>query len=98
MDETLPGSKGLISTWLLLMVLTLLSMGSAQLGNDAQGTSLPLWGIAVVLASAGFKVRQILMVYLNLRVSSPGWKSGFMCLLVATVLLVFAAYIAAPLH
>jgi len=31
-------------------------------------------------------------------VSSPGWKSGFMCLLVATVLLVFAAYIAAPLH
>ncbi len=98
MDETLPGNKRLICTWLLLMGLTMLSMGSAQLGGDTQWSSLPLWGIAVVLVSTAYKVRQILMVYLNLRVSSGGWKGGFMCLLAATLLLVFAAYIAAPLN
>ena len=97
MHETLPGNKRLIYTWLTLMGLTRLSMGSAQLGVATHWSSLPLWGIAVVLASAGFKVRQILMVYLNLRVSSAGWKGGFMCVLVATLVLVFAAYVAAPL-
>ena len=35
------------------------------------------------------------MVYLNLRVSSAGWKSSFMVLLVATLLLVFSGYFAA---
>lgn len=99
MEETLPGNRRLIITWLLLMALTGLSMWSAQLGDNAvQWTPLPLWGIAIVLASAGFKVQQILMVYLNLRVSSTAWKGGFMCLLIGTVLLVFFGYVAAPLN
>jgi hypothetical protein len=68
-------------------------MWSAQLGNESR--VLSLWGIAVVLFCAGFKVQQILMVYLNLRVSSPGWRVGFMCLLAATILLVWLGYWAA---
>jgi hypothetical protein len=97
MEKTLPGNKRLLITWLMLMTLTLVSMWSAQLGGDAQTLSLPLWGIALVLASAGFKVQQILMVYLNLRASSSGWQAGFICLLVATVGWVFLGYLFAPL-
>ena len=98
MEKTLPSNKRLLITWLTLMTLTLLSMWSAQLGGDTHLDSLPLWSIAVVLASAGFKVQQILMVYLNLRVSSTGWRAGFICLLVATLVLIFLAYLAAPLN
>ncbi|MEZ5490999.1 MAG: cytochrome C oxidase subunit IV family protein [Gammaproteobacteria bacterium] len=80
-------------TWLLLVTLTVLSMSTAQLGDSSQWQNLPLWGAILILASAGFKVRQILMVYLNLRVSSAGWKSGFMILLIATLVLVFLGYL-----
>jgi hypothetical protein len=98
MEKTLPSNKRLLITWLTLMALTLLSMWSAQLGGEAHLDSLPLWGVAVVLASAGFKAQQILMVYLNLRVSSTGWRAGFICLLMATLVLIFLAYLAAPLN
>lgn len=97
MNEILPGTKGLVKTWIILMALTLLSMWSAQLDSHAGWLPLPIWGVALVLIIAGFKVQQILMVYLNLRVSSRGWKSGFTCLLTATVLLVFLAYLSTDL-
>ncbi len=97
MEEKLPGTKRLLVTWSILMVLTIISMWSAQLAGDSRAVSLPLWGIAIVIVSAGFKVQQILMVYLNLRVSSGGWKGSFICLLVATLVLVFFGYFAAPL-
>ena len=93
MKETLPGTRRLVKTWLLLMALTVLSMWSAQMNSDSGWLPLPIWSIALVLISASFKVQQILMVYLNLRVSSAGWKSGFICLLTTTVLLVFFAYL-----
>lgn len=95
MNETLPGTRRLVKTWLLLMALTVLSMWSAQMNSDSGWLPLPIWSIALVLISASFKVQQILMVYLNLRVSSAGWKSGFICLLAGTVLLVFFAYLSA---
>lgn len=98
MNETLPGTKRLLITWLLLMVLTLLSMASAQLDSQSGWLPLPIWGIAIVLASAGFKVQQILMIYLNLRVSSAGWKGSFICLLSATMILIFLAYFVADLN
>lgn len=95
MTEELPGKRRLLSTWLILMTLTLLSMLGAQLTNPGAWLPLPLWGAVLVLASTGFKVHQVLMVYLNLRVSSGGWKGGFLCLLIVTLLLIFSGYIAA---
>jgi len=95
MTEKLPGTRRLVLTWLILMMLTLLSMMSAQLTNVTTWLPLPLWGAGLILASTGFKVHQILMVYLNLRVSSDGWKGGFLCLLAITLLLIFSGYIAA---
>lgn len=77
------------------MALTVLSMWSAQMNSHLGWLPLPIWSIALVLLSASFKVHQILMVYLNLRVSSAGWKSSFICLLSATILLVFFAYLSA---
>ena len=81
MEKTLPSRKRLLMTWLTLMGLTLFSMWSAQLSEESRVLSLPLWSVALVLLSAGFKVQQILMVYLNLRVSSSGWRGGFLYLL-----------------
>lgn len=98
MQTTLPGTMRLLLTWLALMTLTLVSMWSAQLHNGANWAPLPLWGIALVLLSAAFKVQKILLVYLNLRISSSGWKGGFTCLLAATVLLIFLAYAAVELR
>lgn len=95
MIEELPGKRRLLYTWLILMTLTLLSMLSAQLTNTTAWLPLPLWGAVLVLASTGFKVHQVLMVYLNLRVSSAGWKGGFLCLLLVTLLLIFSGYMAA---
>lgn len=95
MEKKLPSHQRLLTTWLILMALTLFSMWSAQLADESRTPSLPLWGVALILLSAGVKVRQILLVYLNLRVSSPGWRGGFLCLLAATILLVWLAYWAA---
>ena len=95
MIEQLPSKRRLLYTWLILMTLTLFSMLSAQLTNATTWLPLPLWGVMLVLASTGFKVQQVLMVYLNLRVSSAGWKGGFLCLLTITLLVIFSGYIAA---
>tara|TARA_R110002074_G_scaffold321448_1_gene491885 strand:+ start:139 stop:435 length:297 start_codon:yes stop_codon:yes gene_type:complete len=95
MIEQLPGKRRLLYTWLILMTLTLFSMLSAQLTTATTWLPLPLWGVVLVLASTGFKVQQVLMVYLNLRVSSTGWKGGFLCLLAITLLAIFSGYIAA---
>lgn len=95
MIEELPGKRRLLSTWLILMTLTLFSMLSAQLTNTTVWLPLPLWSAVLVLASTGFKVHRVLMIYLNLRVSSAGWKGGFLCLLAITLLVIFSGYIAA---
>ena len=92
MEKKLPSRKRLLVTWLTLMGLTLFSMWSAQLSDESRALSLPLWSVALVLLSAGFKVQQILMVYLNLRVSSSGWRGSFLYLLAATLMLVWAGY------
>ena len=90
--DDLPGQSRLLKTWLMLMALTLFSMWSAQLSDESRALSLPIWSVALVLLSVGFKVQQILMVYLNLRVSSAGWRGGFLCLLAVTILLVGLGY------
>lgn len=93
----LPGYRRLLATWAALMALTILAMISAQLGDDSFRSALPWWSIVLVLASAGIKVHEILMVYLNLRASSTGWKAGFLCLLIAALVLILGAYLAPSL-
>jgi hypothetical protein len=67
-------------------------MWSAQVDDASRTLPLPLLSVVLILMSAGFKVRQILMVYLNLRLASAGWRWGFFCLLAFTILLVGLGY------
>lgn len=91
----LPGVRRLLLIWLVLMALTLISMLSAQLDSRSDWQALPLWAATLVLLSTGFKVYLILMNYLNLRVSSAAWKGAFSWLLIATLSVIMAGYLAA---
>ncbi|MFW3615221.1 hypothetical protein [Billgrantia antri] len=90
----LPGTRRLIVTWLMLMVLTLVAMFSARL-DQTSWMPLPLWSALLVLAATGFKAQRLLMVYLNLRASTPAWKGTFVGLVLLTLALIGAGY-AAP--
>ena len=91
---SLPGTRRLLSTWAILMGLTLVSMGSALL--DAQDwRALPLWSAALVLLATGFKAQRLLMVYLNLRMATPAWKGAFVGLVILTLALIGAGYLVA---
>jgi hypothetical protein len=45
------------------------------------------------LLSTGFKAQQVLMVYLNLRASTPGWKGLVIGLMLLTLSLIGSAYL-----
>lgn len=92
----LPGKKRLITTWGVLMVLTVVSMVSARLDQDGW-QALPLWSAALVVLVTGFKAQQILLVYLNLRQSSSTWKGTFIGVITLTLLLISAGYLYARL-
>lgn len=95
MATGLPSFRRLVATWATLMGLTLISMIAARLDGDAQWQALPLWGAALVLASTAFKAHQVLMIYLNLRVSTRDWKGTFMGLGLVILVLVLSGYLAA---
>jgi hypothetical protein len=95
MTTTHPSTRRLLLTWATLIGLTLLSMASARLDADTQWQALPLWGALLVLISTGFKAQQILMVYLNLRVSTPAWKGAFLGLALLTLGVILSGYLAA---
>ncbi|SFU52221.1 cytochrome C oxidase subunit IV family protein [Halomonas korlensis] len=93
---TLPGTRRLLTTWALLMALTVLSMVSARLDQD-NWQALPLWSAGLVIAATGFKAQRLLMVYLNLRAATPAWKGAFMGLVLLTLTLIAGGYLAARL-
>nr|WP_299242550.1 cytochrome C oxidase subunit IV family protein [uncultured Halomonas sp.] len=92
---THPTTRRLTITWVILMGLTLVSMISARLDAEDQWLALPLWSALLVLISTGFKAHQVLMIYLNLRVSSPAWKGAFLGLALVILGLILSGYLAA---
>lgn len=90
----LPGTRRLLITWAMLMVLTGVSMVSARLGQAGDWQALPLWSVALVLVATGFKAHRVLMVYLNLRAATPAWKGIFIALTLLTLTLIAAGYLA----
>ncbi|MCL7941756.1 hypothetical protein M8009_15815 [Halomonas sp. ATCH28] len=93
---TLPGTRRLLTTWAMLMGLTLVSMVSALLDAD-DWRALPLWSAGLVVAATGFKAQRLLMVYLNLRAATPAWKGTFVGLVILTLVLIGAGYLVARL-
>lgn len=89
---SLPGTRRLLTTWALLMGLTVVSMGSALLDADDWQT-LPLWSAGLVILATGFKAQRLLMVYLNLRKATPAWRGAFVGLVILTLALIGAGYL-----
>lgn len=98
MHGQLPTGRRLIVAWLLLTTLTAATM---FWGRAASGDMTPLgmaW-VAALLAVTFFKASQVLMVYLNLRVSTQGWKVLFHAFLIAILLPILGAYaVAGKVH
>lgn len=92
--HTHPGPGVLLRTWGILVGLTLLSMLSAQL--DSQNWQpLPPWSAMLVLAATLFKCRQIMLIYLNLRVAGSSWRILLTSLALASVGIIAAAWLVA---
>lgn len=89
-----PTYRRLTLTWVLLMGLTLASMGAGRV-LGAGGEALGGASVAILLAVTVFKARQVLFEYLNLRVSSLGWRVLFMAYLALVSAVVFGGYIVA---
>ncbi|MDZ7811525.1 MAG: cytochrome C oxidase subunit IV family protein [Arhodomonas sp.] len=95
MSGAYPGTRKLLATWAVLMSLTALSLFGGQVIGDGRGAPLPWWSVALVLVAGYYKAWQILMVYLNLRASGPGWRGLFRALLLVTFALILGGYLLA---
>lgn len=93
---SLPGTRRLLTTWVILIGLTILSMISALLDADDWQT-LPLGAAALVLLATGFKAQRVLMVYLNLRMATPAWKGAFVGLVILALAVISVGYLIARL-
>lgn len=93
MSMNLPGRQRLIRTWLILMALTCASMVGALVPMGDNGDRLAWTGILTIVAAAYYKAHRIVMVYLNLRASSGGWKGGLIAYLMLTTLVILGSYV-----
>ena len=93
MSMTFPGRRRLVHTWGVLMILTAASMAGGLLSLE-RDSAVAFWAGALVIAAATlFKAHRIVMVYLNLRASTGGWRGGLVVYLTVTTLVVLAGYV-----
>lgn len=78
-------SSRITRAWLLLVLLTLFSLGAGRVGIGG------LVANAVVLAAAFAKGRWMLMDFLKLRGTPPGWRALFLSWLVVVTALPWCA-------
>ncbi|CAO3381651.1 cytochrome C oxidase subunit IV family protein [Azospirillum argentinense] len=82
----------LTRTWVVLMLLTAVSMWAGHGG----GTLGPL-GVGLVLAAATVKADRILTHYLDLHRADGGWRAGFRSLLTLLGAALFGIYVLYPM-
>ncbi|QCO19199.1 hypothetical protein D3869_28630 (plasmid) [Azospirillum brasilense] len=82
----------LTRTWMVLMLLTAVSMWAGH-GTGGLG---PL-GVGLVLAAANLKADRILTQYLDLRRADGGWRAGFRVLLTLLWVALFGIYVLYPM-
>lgn len=92
-DKSHPSRRHLILTWIILILLTLASMISGQ-ATDDQSDLQPLGylPVAILLTVTFFKARQILRIFLNLRITTSGWRTLFGLLIGGLLAFIFASY------
>ena len=98
MTTNLPGQQRLIRTWLILMALTCASMIGALVPPGDSAHRLAWAGLLTIVAAAYYKAHRIIMVYLNLRASSAGWKGGLIAYLMLTTLVILGSYVISEPH
>lgn len=86
-------TRTLLLTWTSLMLLTLVSMLSAQLGAEARVQALPLWSAALLLVVTGFKAWKVLSVYLGLAIAPSSWRGLFIGALFLMFALISGGYL-----
>ncbi|MBK4722605.1 cytochrome C oxidase subunit IV family protein [Azospirillum sp. YIM DDC1] len=84
----------LTRTWMLLMLLTAVSMWAGH--GDSAGGLGPL-GIGLVLAAATVKADRILTHYLDLHRADGGWRVSFRILLTLLGMALFGIYVFYPM-
>ncbi|NUB08896.1 hypothetical protein FW320_22275 [Azospirillum sp. Vi22] len=82
----------LTRTWVVLMLLTAVSMWAGH-GSGGLG---PL-GVGLVLAAANLKADRILTRYLDLHRADGGWRAGFRVLLTLLGVALFGIYVLCPM-
>ncbi|TWA64216.1 cytochrome c oxidase subunit IV [Azospirillum baldaniorum] len=82
----------LTRTWVVLMLLTAVSMWA---GHGIGGLG-PL-GVGLVLAAATVKADRILTHYLDLHRADGGWRAGFRGLLTLLGVALFGIYVLYPM-
>ncbi|MBK3735114.1 hypothetical protein GAY29_18785 [Azospirillum brasilense] len=82
----------LTRTWVVLMLLTAVSMWA---GHGTSGLG-PL-GVGLVLAAATVKADRILTHYLDLHRADGGWRAGFRSLLTLLGVALFGIYVLYPM-
>ena len=92
MTTNLPGQRRLIQTWAILMALTCASMIGALAPMGERKDHLAWTAVLTIIAAAYYKAHRIVMVYLNLRASSSGWKGGLIAYLMLTTLVILGSY------
>ena len=71
--------RRLVRAWVILLVLTCLSVGAALTGGPAGHTGVA--AVVVALVASFVKARQVLDHFLDLRRAGQGWQAVFMALL-----------------
>ncbi|AIB16172.1 hypothetical protein ABAZ39_30415 (plasmid) [Azospirillum argentinense] len=82
----------LTRTWMVLMLLTAVSMWAGH-GSGGLG---PL-GVGLVLAAANLKADRILTHYLDLHRADGGWRAAFRSLLTLLGMAIFGIYVLVPM-
>jgi hypothetical protein len=82
----------LTRTWLILLALTLGTIGLGALPGANPLAPLGLIGAAVILLLSMFKARQVLWHFLDLRQAGGSWRTLLGIYLAVLVLAVFGSY------
>ena len=95
MRHSLPGHHRLLLTWMMLMLLTAISMLSAQVVGEGRLQPLAWWSALVIGLVTFYKARQVVMIYLNLSASTTTWKLTLNALLLTSLALIAVGYVLA---
>jgi len=88
--------RRLVRAWMVLLGLTLVSVGAALAGGTNNRSGLV--AVVVALVASFIKARQVLDHFLDLRRAGPGWQAVFTALLLTILGSCLVLYVIAGWH